>query len=164
MKLASLLMTVAVGLAATPSAASDATDATAAIASMLDDWHQAASVADGARYFDHFAPEGIFLGTADGERWDVAAFRAYAEPYFSKGRGWTYVPSARHVVFAPDGATAWFDERLDSPKYGVLRGTGAVRRIDGTWKITQYNMTFLVPNEVSGEVVSVIRAHGATGD
>ena len=33
------------------------------VAAVLDDWHQAASVADEARYFGHFAPNGIFMGT-----------------------------------------------------------------------------------------------------
>ena len=134
-----------------------ATDAETAIGHLLDGWHRAASVADGAAYFAAFAPEGVFLGTADGERWDVAAFRAYAEPHFSQGRGWTYVPSDRHVTLAPGGRVAWFDERLDSEKYGVLRGTGVVRRVDGAWRIAQYNMTFLVPNERAGEVVELLR-------
>jgi hypothetical protein len=30
---------------------------------MLDDWHQAASVADESRYFGHFALNGVFMGT-----------------------------------------------------------------------------------------------------
>jgi hypothetical protein len=33
------------------------------VGAVLDDWHQAASVADEARYFGHFAPNGIFMGT-----------------------------------------------------------------------------------------------------
>lgn len=38
---------------------------------MLDDWHQAAAVADEARYFGHFAPNGVFMSTDATERWDV---------------------------------------------------------------------------------------------
>ena len=38
------------------------------VATVLDDWHQAASVADEARYFGHFAPNGIFMGTDATER------------------------------------------------------------------------------------------------
>jgi hypothetical protein len=43
------------------------------IAAVLDDWHQAASVADEARYFGYFAPNGVFMGTDATERWTVAA-------------------------------------------------------------------------------------------
>ena len=34
-----------------------------AVAAVLDDWHAAAAVADEARYFAHFAPDSVFLGT-----------------------------------------------------------------------------------------------------
>ena len=33
------------------------------VAAVLDNWHQAASVADEARYLGHFAPDGVFMGT-----------------------------------------------------------------------------------------------------
>src|SRR5262249_42795332 len=57
-------------------------DPGAEIGRVLDDWHDAAAHADEARYFGHFAPGGVFLGTDASERWDVAAFRAYAHPRF----------------------------------------------------------------------------------
>ena len=40
-----------------------------AIAMVLDDWHAAAAAADEDRYFAHFAPDAIFLGTDASERW-----------------------------------------------------------------------------------------------
>ena len=49
-------------LALVPSAAWTQTPAQQ-VAAVLDDWHQAASVADEARYFGHFAPNGVFIGT-----------------------------------------------------------------------------------------------------
>ena len=124
---------------------------------VLDSFHDAASKADEERYFAHFAPEGVFLGTDASERWTVDAFRAYAHPHFAKGRGWTYVPRDRHVVFAPGGRVAWFDELLDNEHYGELRGTGALRRTADGWKIVQYNLTFLVPNDAAKEVVKLIQ-------
>ena len=44
------------------------------IGAVLDDWHQAASVADEARYFGHFAPNGVFMGTDATERWTAAQY------------------------------------------------------------------------------------------
>jgi ketosteroid isomerase-like protein len=128
-----------------------------AVAAVLDDWHVAASEADEERYFSHFAPAGVFLGTDAGERWTVDEFQAYARPHFSEGRGWTYLPSDRHVVLSEDDTVAWFDESLQSEKYGQLRGTGVLRKIAGEWKLAQYNMTFTIPNDVAPDVVALIR-------
>src|SRR5439155_3716313 len=57
---------------------------------VLDDFHDAAARADEERYFAHFAPEGVFVGTDAGERWDLKAFREYAHPHFAKGKAWTF--------------------------------------------------------------------------
>lgn len=127
-------------------------------AALLDAWHQAASVADGEVYFGSMTEDAVFLGTDATERWTREEFRAYAEPYFSKGRGWTYVPRDRHIAVGPRGDVAWVDERLDNEKYGELRGTGVLRREGGGWKIVHYSMTFPIPNEISGSVVELIRA------
>ena len=47
----------------------------------------AAAHAHEPRYFAHFAPEAVFLGTDAAERWDLGAFRAYAHPHFAQGKG-----------------------------------------------------------------------------
>lgn len=47
---------------------------TKAINAVLDDFHDAAAKADGDRYFKHFAPRAIFLGTDATERWSVDEF------------------------------------------------------------------------------------------
>ena len=143
------------GCASTPPVES----ATRAVARVLDDFHDAAAQADGERYFGHFAPEGVFLGTDASERWTVDEFREYADPHFSAGRGWTYHARDRHIELAPEGTVAWFDERLDNAKYGEVRGTGVVRRVGATWQITQYNLSFPVPNELADDLVERIRAH-----
>lgn len=129
-----------------------------AVSAVLDDWHDAAAKADEARYFGHFAPEGVFLGTDDSERWDVPAFRAYAHPHFSKGKGWTLRPSHRHVSFSEDGKTAWFDEKVLSPSYGPSRGSGALLYRGGRWQIAQYNLTVPVPNGLLMKVAGMIKA------
>lgn len=132
---------------------------TDAVGAVLDDFHAAAAAADGDRYFAHFAPDGVFVGTDAAERWSVAAFRAYAEPHFAKGMGWTYRPVERHVAIAPGGDVAWFDERLVNDAYGETRGSGVLRCIDGRWRIEQYVLSFPIPNDVAKDVVERIRAH-----
>ena len=125
---------------------------------VLDDWHKAAADADEARYFGYAAPEFVFLGTDATERWDLAAFRAFAHPYFAKGKAWTFTPRNRHVTFSPAGDVAWFDESLDSASYGECRGSGVLRKISGSWKIAHYNLTIPIPNALAKEFVAKIRA------
>lgn len=131
---------------------------TAAIGTVLDAFHTAASKADEPAYFDLLAPNAVFLGTDATERWDKTAFRAFAHPYFSQGKGWTFKPRDRHVDLARDGKIAWFDELLDSESYGECRGTGVLEKIDGGWKITQYHLTIPMPNGLAKEFVARIRA------
>ena len=134
------------------SAASDEID------QVLDRFHRAAAGAKFDEYFASFAPDGVFIGTDAGERWTVDGFKAYAKPYFDKGRGWTYVVVERHVNVSSDDRHASFDELLDNADLGRCRGTGVLRRIGGVWKIEQYHLTIPVPNALADEVVKRIRA------
>ena len=131
----------------------------AAVEHVLDAFHQAASDANGERYFELMTEDAVFLGTDATERWTRDAFRDYAMPYFEAGRGWTYRTLERHVHLAPAGDSAWFDERLWNDKYGECRGTGVLLRRETGWKVAQYNLTFPVPNEIAGEVVEQIKRH-----
>ena len=132
-------------------------DALTAVAATLDAFHDAAARADGGQYFALLADDAIFLGTDPGERWTRAEFQAFAEPYFAAGRGWTYGVVERHAYLGPEGDTAWFDERLTNESYGECRGTGALRLEDDRWRITQYNLTIPVPNDLAGKLVEMIR-------
>lgn len=129
----------------------------AAVQRVVDDWHRAAAEADEARYFGQMTADSVFLGTDATERWDFAAFRAFAHPYFARGRAWTFVPRERHVVLSPRGDVAWFDEKLDSASYGECRGSGVVRKEGGRWKIAHYNLTIPIPNDLAKTVVGMIR-------
>lgn len=127
-------------------------------ARVLDDWHLAAARGDRNRYLEHMAPDAVFMGTDGSERWDFAKFTAYVDEHFRPGGGWTYYALDRYVNFSTSKGMAWFDEKLNSPGYGPLRGTGVLRRDGSTWKIVHYSMTFLVPNGATArEVVRVIR-------
>ena len=126
---------------------------------VLDRLHEAAAEADGDAYFDLYTPDARFIGTDAGERWSLAEFQAYAEPHFSAGNGWTYEATARTVTIAPIECrcVAWFDEVLAHASYGVLRGSGALRLTDDGWKVSQYVLSFAVPNDDAEAVVGVIR-------
>ena len=131
------------------------------IASVLDAFHLAASKADGQTYFSLFAPEGVFIGTDAGERWTVEEFKKYAEPHFKKGQGWSYVAKVRHIEMSPAGDMAWFDEILESKTYGTSRGSGVLRKIHDAWRITQYHLTFPIPNELAAKFSAEIKAFEA---
>ena len=151
-RLAVLILTLAL-LAPLTLAAQETT----AIASVVDAFHTAASRADEAAYFALLAPNAVFLGTDATERWDKEAFRAFAHPYFSQGKGWTFTPRNRHIDLSRDGKVAWFDELLDSATYGECRGSGALEKLDGGWKITQYNLSIPMPNGLAKDLVARIR-------
>ncbi|MFC5374582.1 nuclear transport factor 2 family protein [Brevundimonas faecalis] len=152
-------MIIAALMLLTSSVESPVETETAPVERVLDGMHAAASAADGAAYFDSFTPDARFIGTDATERWSLPEFRAYAMPYFSQGKGWTYRPVSRTVSMAPIECRciAWFDEVLDNDAYGTTRGSGVLRLTDQGWKIEQYVLSFAVPNEKSRAVVGVIK-------
>lgn len=129
-------------------------------AAVLDRMHAAASTADGTTYFAQFTPDARFIGTDASERWSLADFRAYAEPYFAQGRGWTYTPRDRVMTLAPLDCrcVVWFDELLDNASYGETRGSGVLRLTEDGWKIEQYVLSIPVPNDKARAVVALIQA------
>lgn len=134
-------------------------DPQADVGRVLDDFHLAASRADGPRYFGHFTKDAIFLGTDIKERWTLPEFEAYAAPHFARGQGWTYLPVTRHIYLSQDGKTAWFDETLKNQKYGMTRGSGVLVLDGSEWKVAQYHLTLPVPNEIIDDLVELIEAH-----
>lgn len=156
------LAVLAPGCATTPTgggATPSRIEAKRAIGDVLDTLHASAASADEDAYFALYAPEAVFLGTDATERWTLSAFRAFAMPYFQRDSAWIYEPIERHVALSPDGRFAWFDERLMNERFGECRGSGALRLIDGQWRITQYNLTIPIPNDLVDEVVARIGAH-----
>lgn len=149
--------TASLSAQATPTDPTPSSAETTAIATVLDAFHAAAARADEEAYFALLAPNAVFLGTDATERWDKAAFRAFAHPYFAAGKGWTFTPRNRHVDLSRDGRVAWFDELLDSATYGECRGTGVLEKVDGGWKIVQYHLTIPMPNDLAKELVARIR-------
>ncbi len=145
-------------LAAAPSPKAAPADPKAAVSAVLDDWHRAAAEADEARYFGHFTPDAIFMGTDGTERWTREEFRAWAKPFFAKGKAWSFKATSRNVFFSKDGAVAWFDEALDTPNLGPCRGSGVLVKEGKGWKLAQYNLSVPIPNELMDEVKARIEA------
>jgi len=126
---------------------------------VLDEWHLAAARADANAYFSLMAPGAVFLGTDATERWTKDEFRIWAEPYFKKGKAWTFKAVKRHVSYSSDGNTAWFDEDLDTPNLGPARGSGVLVKSGKTWRIVQYNLSVPIPNPLMKQVKKEIEEY-----
>lgn len=152
-------MIAAIILALAVQTAPEAPEA-AAVSAVLDQLEAASSRADGPAYFALFTPEARFVGTDPDEHWTMAEFRAFAEPYFARGRGWSYPKTDRTITIAPIACRciAWFEEKLDSAAYGSTRGSGVLRLTDDGWRIEQYVLSFAIPNPRSEAVVKAVKA------
>ena len=127
-----------------------------AINAAMDNWHVAGAKADSRTYFDLLSADGFFLGTDPTENWDKDAFYMFAKPFFDKGQAWDFKPTDRKVFFSEDGTVSWFNELLDT-WMGKCRGSGVMTKdSNGNWKLKQYNLAILVPNDKVQEYVKLI--------
>ena len=101
-------------------------------------------------------PTGVFVGTDATERWNVAAFRAYAHPYFARGKAWSFRAVRRAVTIRGD--LAWFDENLETQNLGPARGSGVLVRDSAGWRIAQYVLSITIPNDRFKAVREVLEA------
>lgn len=133
------------------------------VAAVLDRLNMASTSADSAAYFGLFTPDARFIGTDATEHWTLPQFRAFAEPYFARGRGWSYPATERKITIAPIECRciAWFEEKLTNTSYGETRGSGVLRLTDDGWKIEQYVLSFAIPNDKSDAVVAAVRGTDA---
>ncbi|MBP8943758.1 MAG: nuclear transport factor 2 family protein [Saprospiraceae bacterium] len=127
------------------------------IAKFLDKWHYDAATSNAAAYFGAMTPDGVFLGTDATERWTRDEFRAWAQSTFDARKGWKFTASKRNVSFANEDTIAWFDEEL-ATSMGPCRGSGVLVKTSDGWKIKQYNLTVLVPNEKLPDYLKLIGA------
>lgn len=145
-------------LTALPAAADTREQTRLEIDRFLTAWHNAAAVADAAAYFGAMAEGAVFLGTDSRERWSKEEFQKWAAPYFRRKSAWTFSASRRQVYLSAAGDTAWFDEDLVSAHYWPCRGSGALEKIAGHWKIRQYNLAFTIPNEATDAIRPLVEA------
>ena len=134
----------------------------AAIAAVIDDFHDAAAHGDNARYLGHMTDDAVFMGTDEWVRWPKQPdFVDYVGGRFKDGIGWTYRSVQRNIRLADAGNIAWFDEVIFSETSGRFRGTGVVVLENGTWKIAHYAMSFLVFNENWEDVIELSKQTSA---
>jgi len=152
MKKTILALAVFAVAAVFPAAQAKNASAIAEIDILLTAWHKAAATADAKTYFGSMAPGAVFLGTDVTERWTKEEFEAWAAPRFRGTSAWVYSAIRRNISLSADGNTAWFDEDLISKSYWPCRGSGALEKIDGAWKIRLYNLAFTIPNQVVPEI------------
>ncbi|MBL4603632.1 MAG: nuclear transport factor 2 family protein [Emcibacteraceae bacterium] len=154
-----LLVLMAFCWMASPAIAQSFPDDEKAIIAVLDDFHDAAAKADKERYLGHFTDDGVFLGTDEWERWPLhPEFTEYVGGRFANG-GWSYHSEEKNINFSKDGSLAWFDETsISNSNGGRFRGSGVLEKVDGNWKIAHYVLSFLVYNEVGGDVGKIIAA------
>ncbi|WP_047246615.1 nuclear transport factor 2 family protein [Maribacter thermophilus] len=124
------------------------------VAETLDAWHLAAGNADFDTYFGLMTDDAVFIGTDAMENWGLKEFKAYAKPHFDKGRAWSFKAVARNIYLNDTHDLAWFDELLDT-QMKLCRGSGVLRRENGTWRIAHYVLSIAVPNEYVDQLVEI---------
>ncbi|MCB0636650.1 MAG: nuclear transport factor 2 family protein [Lewinella sp.] len=122
----------------------------------IDDWHQAAAVADADAFFGAMAPEGIYLGTDASERWLRDELREWAAFAFERESAWAFTPHDRHLYFSADERFAWWEELLDT-RFGLSRGSGVAVWRDGRWHILHYDLAVTVPNEKMDSFIELMK-------
>ncbi len=154
MKMKKIVMALSMCLIAAGFAAAQEREASAKaeIDALLTAWHKAAATADAGTYFGSMAPGAVFLGTDVTERWTKEEFEARTASRFRRTSAWIYSAVRRSISLSADGTTAWFDEDLVSASYWPCRGSGALEKIDGAWKIRLYNLAFTIPNSAVREI------------
>ena len=121
----------------------------------IDQWHIAAAQADFKAYFGVLDSLSIYMGTDATERWSKEKFIKFAKPYFDKGKAWEFHATQRNLSFDKAGKLVWFDELL-STSMGTCRGSGVLEFTGNTWKIRQYNLSLMVPNDKLKAVMETI--------
>jgi len=119
---------------------------------LLNNWHKAAAEAKFEAYFSVLSKDAVYIGTDATENWNVTQFKAFAKPYFDKGKAWNFTALERHIFFSKDNNTAWFDELLDT-QMKICRGSGVLIKENGQWKIAHYVLSMTIPNDNIDEVI-----------
>ena len=122
------------------------------INTMLDSFNRAAAKADFIGYFNFYTDDAIFTGTDATERWNKKEFMAWAKPIFDKGSAWDFTAMERHIYFDKTGTLAWFDELLNT-QMKICRGSGVLVKQGNDWKVQQYILSTMVPNDQLDEVI-----------
>lgn len=124
------------------------------INTVVDAWHKAAADANFDTYFGLMTKDGVFIGTDATENWQNKDFRAFAKPYFNKGKAWSFTALERNIYLDKSKKIAWFDELLDT-QMEICRGSGVLKKVKGKWKIAHYVLSIAIPNDNVSKVVEL---------
>ena len=124
------------------------------INSMLDSFNRAAAKADFNEYFSFYTEDAVFTGTDATERWDKKEYMNWAKPFFDKKTTWDFTAMERHIYFDKTGTLAWFDELLNT-QMKICRGSGVLVKQGDEWKVQQYILSTMVPNDVLDSVIKI---------
>lgn len=153
--LAAVLLT---GVWSAPATAAD-DEMTAQVGAFLDGWHADAAHAD-LRYFDKMAADGVYIGTDRSERWVRDDFKAWAKPYFARGKAWEFHAFNRHVAASADHNIIWFDEQLHT-QMGICQASGVIRQDRDGMHIVHYQLSLAVPNDLVNPIKKQIEDYEA---
>lgn len=129
-------------------------EAKAEIELLMNNWHNAAAVADETTFFGSMGNACVYLGTDKKEYWTKQEFESWSKKYFEKDKAWDFKPYNRNIYFTNDHQYAWFDELLNT-WMGVCRGSGVVQLINGRWYLVHYNLALTCPNEQMKKFVKI---------
>jgi hypothetical protein len=125
------------------------------IQQFIDNWHMAASKADGNSFFGAMSDSSVYMGTDATERWSKKAFMAYAKPYFDRGKAWDFKPYDRDIHVSQNEEYVWFSELLTT-RMGICRGSGIITKNSDGWKIEQYHLSVTVPNDLITDFITLV--------
>ena len=120
----------------------------------LEAWHKAAAEANFDAYFNLMTTDGVFIGTDATENWQNNQFKAFAKPYFDKGKAWRFTTISRNIYVYENQKLAWFDELLDT-QMEICRGSGIVEKVGDVWKVKHYVLSIAIPNDNVSEVTNL---------
>lgn len=122
----------------------------------LNKWHNDVAMFDYDAYFNFMADDFIYLGTDPGERWTKSAFSDFCQPYFERKSTWDFKTNWRNWYFSEDQSIAWFEESL-ATQMEECRGSGVLKKVNGTWKIAHYNLSVVIENEKMKKFIKLRR-------
>lgn len=124
--------------------------------SLINKWHQAAAVADEEVFFNCMEDDAIYLGTDASEKWTKKELQEWSKEIFKRDTAWAFTPLERSIYFNNDSSLCWFDEKLDT-WMGECRGTGVLKNSTSGWRISHYNLSVTIPNELIKQFITLTK-------
>ncbi len=127
---------------------------------LLVNWHKAASDANFKEYFRVLDSTTVYIGTAAEEIWTKEQFANFSKPYFDKGKAWSFTTLERNIYMSESANIVWFDELIDT-WMGTCRGSGVLEKKEDSWKIKQYVLSVVIPNDDIQAVIDIKKKNDA---